>query len=411
MVPAVAAARLGRITLLGPAFVAGIAYVDPGNFATNTAAGVDYGYLLLWVVVAANLAAILIQLLSAKLGIATGKSLPRLCRERFRRPVTLGLWVQAELVAIATDLAEILGGALALRILFDLPVLVGGVVTAVVSLLLLTLQGGDSQRRYERAVLALLAVIVVGFLCSLVTARPSLPSAVHGLVPAFDGQASMVLAAGMLGATVMPHAIYLHSALVVDRFGDQLGDPASRQRLLRASRVDVLTAMTVAGGVNVAMLLVAAAALAGSGADSLDAVHAGLGSTLGEATALLFALALLASGIASSSVGTYAGAVILEGFVGLRVRPVVRRLATLAPALVVLGLGLEPTRALVLSQVVLSVGIPFALVPLILLTRDRRVMGALVNKRVTTATAMVVAALICALNVVLIGSTVAGGMT
>jgi manganese transport protein len=411
MVPAVTAARLGRITLLGPAFVAGIAYVDPGNFATNTAAGVDYGYLLLWVVVAANLAAILIQSLSAKLGIATGKSLPRLCRERFSRPVTLGLWVQAELVAIATDLAEILGGALALRLLFDLPVLVGGVVTAVVSLLLLTLQGGDSQRRYERAVLALLAVIVVGFLCSLVTAQPSLPDAAHGLVPAFDGQASMVLAAGMLGATVMPHAIYLHSALVVDRFGDQLRDPANRPRLLRASRFDVLTAMTVAGGVNVAMLLVAAAALRGSGADSLDAVHSGLASTLGAATALLFALALLASGIASSSVGTYAGAVIMEGFVGLRVHPMVRRLATLAPALVVLALGLEPTRALVLSQVVLSVGIPFALVPLILLTRDRRVMGALTNKRLTTATATVVAGLVCALNVVLIGATVTGGTT
>ncbi|REF98320.1 manganese transport protein [Asanoa ferruginea] len=407
MVPAVTAARLGRITLLGPAFVAGIAYVDPGNFATNTAAGVDYGYLLLWVVVAANLAAILIQLLSAKLGIATGKSLPRLCRERFSRPVTLGLWVQAELVAIATDLAEILGGALALRLLFDLPVLVGGVVTAVVSLLLLSLR---NLRHYERAVLALLAVIVVGFLCSLITARPSLPLAVHGLVPAFDGQASMVLAAGMLGATVMPHAIYLHSALVVDRFGDRLGDPASRHRLLRASRVDVLTAMTVAGGVNLAMLLVAAAALAGSGADSLDAVHAGLGSVLGSGTALLFALALLASGIASSSVGTYAGAVILEGFVGLRVHPLFRRLATLAPALVVLALGLEPTRALVLSQVVLSVGIPFALVPLILLTRDRRVMGALTNKRSTTATATVVAGLVSALNVVLIGSTVTGGM-
>ncbi|GIF52058.1 divalent metal cation transporter MntH [Asanoa ferruginea] len=393
--------------MLGPAFVAGIAYVDPGNFATNTAAGVDYGYLLLWVVVAANLAAILIQLLSAKLGIATGKSLPRLCRERFSRPVTLGLWVQAELVAIATDLAEILGGALALRLLFDLPVLVGGVVTAVVSLLLLSLR---NLRHYERAVLALLAVIVVGFLCSLITARPSLPLAVHGLVPAFDGQASMVLAAGMLGATVMPHAIYLHSALVVDRFGDRLGDPASRHRLLRASRVDVLTAMTVAGGVNLAMLLVAAAALAGSGADSLDAVHAGLGSVLGSGTALLFALALLASGIASSSVGTYAGAVILEGFVGLRVHPLFRRLATLAPALVVLALGLEPTRALVLSQVVLSVGIPFALVPLILLTRDRRVMGALTNKRSTTATATVVAGLVSALNVVLIGSTVTGGM-
>ncbi len=404
------AATGGRLSLLalGPAFVAGIAYVDPGNVATNFAAGSTYGYLLVWVVVAANFIAVLIQYLSAKLGIATRRNLPQLCREKFPRHVSWGLWLQAEAVALATDLAEVLGGAVALHLLFDLPLLVGGVITGVVSFLVLSLQRPERQRRFELAIVYLLSVIVLGFIWAAVVARPSPAEAVTGLVPSFADDASVLLAAGILGATVMPHAIYLHSALVVDRFGSKLRSRGFRHAALRATRVDVVLALAVAGAVNIAMMLAGAGALQGRGVESLDDVYTGLGSVLGQATAVMFAVGLLASGFASSSVGTYAGSVILEGFLQRRIALPVRRLITLAPALLLIALGLDPTQMLIVSQVVLSFGIPFALWSLVILTRNRPLMGDLVNRRGTTAVASVAAMAITVLNVMLVVLTVTG---
>jgi manganese transport protein len=396
------------LLLLGPAFVAAVAYVDPGNFATNIAAGATYGYLLCWVVVGANLMAVLVQYLAAKASIATGRTLPQLCRDHFRRTTSTGLWAQAELVAVATDLAEVVGGAIALNLLFGIPLLVGGVITGAVSFGLLVYQSKRGQRPFEAAIVGLLAVVLVGFVVSTIESQPSASGVVHGLVPRLDGTDSLVLAAGMLGATVMPHAIWLHGALVTDRHGKALRSASGRLRVLRATRVDVSVAMALAGAVNLAMVVVAAAALTGTGADSLDAAHAAIGDRLGGLPALLFALALLASGFASSSVGTYAGSVILDGFWRRSIPLAVRRLITLVPALVILALGLDPSRALVVSQVVLSFGIPCALWPLVRLTASRRVMGELVNRRATTLTACLVAAAVSALNVVLVALTLRG---
>lgn len=391
--------------LLGPAFVAGIAYVDPGNVATNVAAGSRYGYLLIWVVVASSLVAMLAQYLSAKLGIATGKSLPVLCRERFSRRASWALWLQAEAVALATDLAEVLGGALALDLLFDLPLLVGGIITGVASLGLLFLQSHHGQPGFERVTILLLVVVAMGFGWSAVTAQPDLSGAVHGVVPRFDGSGSILVAAGILGATVMPHAIYLHSALIRDRFGARAVDSRRRQALLRATRTDVLLAMAVAGSVNLAMLLAAAGALHGHHIDSVIGAYGALRQSLGPLAALLFAVGLLASGVASSSVGTYAGAVILDGFLGRRLWLPLRRLITLAPAVGVRAMGVGPAQALLLSQVVLSFGIPFALWPLVLLSRDRAVMGDLANRPLTTSAAAAAATVVSGLSVVLIALT------
>jgi manganese transport protein len=391
--------------LLGPAFVAAIAYVDPGNFATNFAAGSGFGYLLLWVIVAANLTAMLIQSLSAKLGLATGRNLPEACRDTFSRPVSVGLWVQAEIVAIATDLAEVIGGAVALNLLFGLPLPLGGVVTGVVAFGLLALQE-RGHRPFERAVTGLFAVIVFGFLLTLLRAPVEAGPLAAGLVPRFAGPESLLLATGILGATVMPHVIYLHSALTSHR--DPADTPAQRRRLLSRHRRGVLVAMGLAGLVNAAMLIVAAALFHGSGiagTDTLEGVHAGLARVLDGSAAALFALALLASGFASSGVGTYAGQIVMQGFIRRRIPLLLRRTLTLAPALVVLTLGVDPTAALVFSQVVLAFGIPFALVPLVLLTRDRALMGELVNRRVTTAAASVAALVIIGLNGVLLWHT------
>ena len=399
---AVRAIRRRRLALFGPAFVAAIAYVDPGNFATNVSAGARFGYLLLWVIVSANLMAMLVQSLSAKLGLATGRSLPANCREHYRPPVVLGLWLQAEVVAMATDLAEVVGGAIALNLLFGVPLFTGGLITGAVAFLLLALQTrGD--RRFIVAVTALFAVILVAFLLLVVRVPIDPAGAAAGLVPRFDGVTSLVLATGILGATVMPHAIYLHSALVTST--TQAVTVRQKRRALTAQRIDVLAAMGLAGLVNVAMLLVAAALFAGSslsGTDTLAGAHAGFDTTLDGSAALLFALALLASGFASASVGTYAGQVIMEGFLRRRIPLFARRALTLFPALVILGLGVDPTGALVVSQVVLSFGIPFALVPLLLLTRRRDVMGELVNERRTTVVAALVAGVIITLNAVLL---------
>ncbi|GAA1585077.1 MULTISPECIES: Nramp family divalent metal transporter [Kribbella] len=396
------------LLLLGPAFVAAVAYVDPGNFATNIAAGATYGYLLCWVVVGANLMAVLVQYLAAKASIATGRTLPQLCRDHFRRSTSTGLWAQAEVVALATDLAEVVGGAIALNLLFHLPLLLGGVITGAVSFGLLIYQSKRGQRPFEAAIIGLLAVVLLGFVVSTAQAGPSAGGIVGGLVPRLDGTQSLVLAAGMLGATVMPHAIWLHGALVTDRHWKAIRSADGKSRVLRATRLDVAVAMALAGAVNLAMVVLAAAALKGTGADSLNAAHVAIGERIGQLPALLFALALLASGFASSSVGTYAGSVILDGFWQRRVPLGVRRLVTLTPALLVLAIGIDPSRALVISQVVLSFGIPCALWPLVRLTASRRVMGDLVNRRATTLTACLVATAVTALNVVLIVLTVRG---
>jgi manganese transport protein len=398
----------GTLALLGPAFVACVAYVDPGNFATNIAGGAQYGYLLLWVLLAANLMAMLIQNLSGKIGIATGRNLPELCREHFPRPVAWGLWVQAELIAMATDLAEFVGAAIALNLLFGVPLFPAGLMTAVIAFGILALQGAG-YRRFEAVIAGLLGLIILGFLYDTLQIGFDAGDAAKGFIPGFAGTDSILLATGILGATVMPHVIYLHSALTQDRVRPR--DDHERRALLRFQRLDVTLAMGIAGLVNMSMLIIAASLFNESGLTDLDSIeeaHTQFGLLVGGGTALAFALALLASGFASSSVGTYAGQVVMQGFIARTIPLTLRRLVTMTPALIVLGIGLDPSRSLVISQVVLSFGIPFALVPLVLLTRRRDIMGALVNRPLTTAVGAVVAALIIALNGFLLFETFFG---
>jgi manganese transport protein len=391
---------LGTLRLFGPAFVAAIAYVDPGNVATNISGGAQYGYLLLWVLVAATAMAALVQYLSAKVGWLTGQSLPALVGQRTRRRARLSYWAQAELVAVATDIAEIVGGAVALSLLFDLPLVVGAVITAVVSTVLLFLQDRRSQRAFERVITGLLLIVTLGFLSGLVLAPPDPAGVISGLVPRLAGAESALLAVGMLGATVMPHAVYLHSALVRDRHG--AATESTALPVLRAIRADVLVAMVIAGGVNIGMLLLAASTLLGLEVDSLAAAHEAIGAQLGPAVAVVFAIALLASGLASTSVGGYAGAVIMEGLLHRRIPLLWRRVVTAIPALILLATGLEPTRLLVLSQVVLSFGIPFALIPLVRMAADPQLMRLVPTRRGVLALAWLVIALVISLNVVLI---------
>ena len=398
----------GTLALLGPAFVACVAYVDPGNFATNIAGGAQYGYMLLWVLLAANLMAMLIQNLSAKIGIATGRNLPELCREHFPRPVSWGLWVQAELIAMATDLAEFVGAAIALNLLFGVPLFPAGLMTAVIAFAILALQGAG-YRRFEAVIAGLLGLIILGFLYDTLQIGFDAGDAAKGFIPGFAGTDSVLLATGILGATVMPHVIYLHSALTQNRVRPR--DDDERRALLRFQRLDVTLAMGVAGLVNMSMLIIAAALFHRAGLTELDSIeeaHRQFGLLVGGGTALAFALALLASGFASSSVGTYAGQVVMQGFIDRTIPLTIRRLVTMTPALIVLGIGLDPSRSLVISQVVLSFGIPFALVPLVLLTRRRDIMGTLVNRPLTTAVGVVVAALIIALNGFLLFDTFFG---
>ncbi|MEU7796403.1 Nramp family divalent metal transporter [Micromonospora tulbaghiae] len=392
----------GRLILLGPAFVAAVAYVDPGNFATNSTAGARYGYLLVWVVVAANLAAMLVQTLTAKLGLATGRSLPELCREHLPRPLNRVMWAQAELVAMATDLAEVIGGAVALYLLFGVPLLPGGLIVGAASFAILALRA-RGFRTFEIAIAVLLGVIVLAFAVNLVSAQPDVSDAAAGLLPRMQGTDSMLLAAGILGATVMPHVIYVHSALTPNRLPAE--GETQRRVIAKGLRIDVLIALGIAGAVNLAMLLVAASSFHGTsipGTDTLEGVHAGLATTLGAAAAVGFAVALLLSGLASTSVGTYAGEIIMQGFLRRRIPLLVRRMITLLPALAVLAIGVDPTRALVLSQVVLSFGIPFALIPVVMFTRRRDLMGSLVNRRATTAAAVAITAFVVALNAFLL---------
>jgi manganese transport protein len=394
------------IALLGPAFVAAVAYVDPGNFATNISGGAKYGYLLLWVILGANLMAMLIQYLSAKVGIATGRNLPELCREHFPRPVSLGLWVQAELIAMATDLAEFVGAAIALNLLFDVPLFTAGLITAVVAFAILGLQT-RGYRRFETTIAGLLGVILLGFVYEMVNVGGDPGDIAGGFVPGFQGTESVLLATGILGATVMPHVIYLHSALTQGRIRPR--DDNERRHLLRFQRIDVVVAMGIAGLVNMSMLAVAAGLFHGViDVDSIESAHEGFKSQLGTGAAVAFGIALLASGLSSSSVGTYAGQVVMQGFIRRSIPLLARRLVTMTPALTVLAIGLDPTHSLVLSQVVLSFGIPFALVPLVLLTRRREVMGQFANTGVTTTAAATVAGLIIALNLFLLYKTFVG---
>jgi manganese transport protein len=397
----------GILALLGPAFVAAVAYVDPGNFATNVSAGAQFGYGLAWVVLLANLMAMLVQYLSAKVGVATGRDLPELCRELFPRTVTRALWGQAELIAIATDLAEFVGAAIGLNLLFHVPPLVAGLMTAVVAFGILALQQ-RGYRRFELAITALLAIVSLGFAYDLAAVHAAPASMAAGLVPTLHPNA-LLLVCGIIGATVMPHAIYLHSALTKDRVATR--DDDERRELLKFQKLDVLVALGAAGLINLAMLYVAAALFSRTGfspADAINSAHAGLGRLVGGGAALAFAVALLASGLSSSSVGTYAGQVVMQGFIQRRIPLFARRAVTMAPALIVLGLNLPATAVLVISQVVLSFGIPFALIPLVLLTRRADVMGALVNRRLTTVASVAVAAVIVGLNIFLIVVTLAG---
>jgi len=388
---------------LGPAFIAAVAYIDPGNFATNIAGGAKFGYLLLWVVLSANLVAMLVQTQSAKLGIATGKNLAELCREAFSRRTSIGLWLQAEVVAMATDIAEVVGAALGLNLLFGIPLFPAGLIAGAGAFAILALQQ-MGFRRLEAAVTALVGVVVASFAFVLLNAGPDGGEvARHLVVPGFAGTESILLATGIIGATVMPHVVYLHSALTQRRIVGR--DAEERRRILRFEKIDVVVAMSLAGVVNISMMVIAAALFHGSGLvgiDSIDGAYEGLKSLVSGNAATVFGVALLASGFASSSVGTMAGQVVMQGFIQRRIPIFVRRAVTLAPALVVLGLGLDPTDALVGSQVVLSFGIPFALVPLLMIAAKREVMGSLVNPRWLTGVAGVLAAMIIGLNVFLL---------
>jgi manganese transport protein len=392
----------GKVALFGPAFVAAVAYVDPGNFATNISGGAKYGYLLVWVVLAANLMAMLVQYLSAKVGIATGRNLPELCRAAFPKRASWALWIQAELVAISTDLAEFVGAAIALNLLFGVPPVVAGFMTAVVAFALLGLHT-RGYRRFELAIAGLLGIVLLGFAYDLAHVGVDSAALGRGFIPSFDGSGSVLLAVGILGATVMPHVVYLHSALTQDRV--RAADDTERRALMSFQRADVMLALGLAGIINLTMLVVAAGLFHGTGytgVETIQGAHAGLKSLIGGGAALAFAVALLASGLSSSSVGTFAGQVVMQGFVDRKIPLFLRRAVTMLPALIVLAVGVDLTKTLVLSQVVLSFGIPFALVPLILLTRRRDLMGTLVNRRATTAIAALVAVVIIGLNIYLI---------
>lgn len=423
--------------LLGPALVAGVAYLDPGNVASNMTAGARYGYLLVWVVVIGNVMAWLIQYLSAKLGIVTGRSLPEALGDRFRTTAARrAYWLQAEAVAMATDVAEVIGGAVALWLLFGVPLFWGGVITGAVSIVLLLIQSRRGARSFEFVIIGLVVIIALGFTYGVFLAPPDPVGIAAGLIPRFEGADSVLLAASILGATIMPHAIYAHSALARDRFRPQPGSGGAAnthstsriraqqreyaldgggerfdvRRLLRATRWDVTIAMAIAGTVNLCILLLAAASLAGvPGTDSLEGAHAALAAGVGPVVATLFAVGLLASGLASTAVGAYAGAEIMHGLLRVRVPLLARRLVTLLPALIILAVGVDPTFALIISQVVLSFGIPFALIPLVALTARRDVLGAHRNRLVTTVAGILASVFLIALNAVLLWLVFTGG--
>jgi manganese transport protein len=391
------------LPFMGPAFIASVAYMDPGNFATNIQGGAQFGYTLLWVVVATNLMAMLIQTLSAKLGIASGRNLAELCRENFPRPVVIGMWILMEIVAMATDLAEFLGAALGFYLLFGIPLWLAGFITAIATFIILGLER-YGFRPLEAVITAMIGVISICYLIEIILVHPDWKQvAYHAVVPQFSGPESVLLAAGILGATVMPHVIFLHSALTQKRI--VVRSPAKLRLLFKFELTDVIVAMGVAGLINAAMLMMAASTFYREGITTVATIqdaHQTLQPLLGRASSIFFALALLASGLSSSSVGTMAGQVIMQGFLHWHIPVWIRRIATMLPALIVIFIGLDPTRTLVISQVVLSFGLPFAVIPLILFTSRRKVMKTLVNRQVTTLMACFVAAVIVVLNIYLL---------
>jgi manganese transport protein len=398
------------LPFLGPAFIASVAYVDPGNFATNIQGGAQFGYLLLWVVVASNLMAMLIQTLSAKLGIATNQNLAEHCRNQFPRPVVWGMWALMEVVAIATDLAEFLGAALGFNLLLGIPLWLAGLLTAAVTFLILGLQR-YGFRPLEAVISVMVGVIAASYLIETVLDKPDWGQVLyHAVVPQFSGAESVLLATGILGATVMPHAIFLHSSLTQGRI--VVHDPIQQRRLFRFEVVDVAIAMGLAGLVNAAMLMMAAATFyrhGMQGVGTIEEAYRTLEPLLGSAASWVFAISLLASGLSSTSVGTMSGQIIMQGFLRRKIPVWIRRLVTMLPALIVILIGLDPTRTLVISQVVLSFGLPFAIIPLILFTQRRDLMGSLVNHRLTTVATGIIAALILSLNIYLLIQTFAGG--
>jgi manganese transport protein len=388
---------------LGPAFIAAVAYIDPGNFATNIAGGAKFGYLLLWVVLAANLIAMVVQTQSAKLGIASGKNLAEACRDTFSRRTSIGLWIQAEIVAMSTDIAEVVGAALALNLLFGIPLFPAGLIAGCVAFAILALQQ-RGFRRLEAVIAGMVGVVVIGFAFEIVSVKPDGGEVLkHLVVPGFGGTESVLLATGIIGATVMPHVIYLHSALTQRRVVGR--NEQEKRQILRFERIDVVIAMALAGLVNISMMAMAAGLFHTSGLveiDSIEGAYDGLREALSSNAAVVFGVALLASGLASSSVGTMSGQVVMQGFIQRRIPIFLRRAITLIPALIVLGVGLPPTDALVISQVVLSFGIPFALVPLLVICAKPELMGSLASPRWLTAFAGTLAALIICLNVFLL---------
>jgi manganese transport protein len=403
-----ALARL--LPFLGPAFIASVAYMDPGNFATNIQGGAQYGYMLLWVIVASNIMAMVLQTLSAKLGIATGMNLAEVARSKFSHRTVIFLWALMEVVAMATDLAEFLGAALGFNLLLGIPLWLAGILTAIATFLILGLER-YGFRPIEAVITALIGVVAGSYLIETILDKPDWGAVAAGaFVPHFTGTESILLAAGILGATVMPHALFLHSALMQDRIVAK--DPQQMKRLLRFEIVDVLIAMGVAGLVNMAMLIMASATFFNqglTGVGSIEQAHKTLEPLLGSAASAVFAISLLASGLSSASVGTMAGQIIMQGFLHRHIKPWVRRLVTMAPSLLVIAIGFDPTRTLVISQVVLSFGLPFAVIPLILFTRRRDIMGQLVNRRATTVVASIMALIIVVLNMYLLYQTFFGG--
>jgi manganese transport protein len=400
----------GRLLpFLGPAFIASVAYMDPGNFATNIQGGAQYGYMLVWVIIASNLMAMLIQTLSAKLGIATGRNLPEVCREQFSPPIVWGMWLLAEGVAMATDLAEFLGAALGFQLLFHIPLLWGGILTGVITFIILGLER-YGFRPLEAVIGALVGIIAVAYVIETILERLDWGViAYHTVVPHFSGPESVFLASGILGATVMPHVIFLHSALTQGRIVTR--EPQQLRRLLHFELIDVVIAMGIAGFINAAMLIMAASTFFRAGLSevgTIEEAYRTLTPLLGEASSWVFAISLLASGLSSSVVGTMSGQIIMQGFLHRKIPLWLRRLVTMLPSLIVIAIGLDPTRTLVISQVVLSFGIPFALIPLVMFTRRQELMGVLVNHRLTTVLATAIAVLIVSLNLFLLYQTFFG---
>lgn len=390
------------LPFLGPAFIASVAYLDPGNFATNITAGSRYGYLLLWVIVFSNLMAVLIQSLSAKLGIATGKNLPEVARERFPKKVSLFLWIQSEIVIIATDLAEFIGAALGLYLLFDIPMLLAAFITAIGSFAILELQR-RGVRTLEAGISGMILIVALAFAFQVILSEPDIGAVATGMVtPKFQGVDSILLAAGILGATVMPHAIYLHSSLTQRRIVGR--NNREKKRIYKMELFDIVFAMAIAGAVNLAMVIIAAALFFKNGlvVDDLEVAFHQFGQLVGPFSAVLFGLSLLIAGLASASVGTMAGDVVMQGFIKRRINLYLRRAITTIPPLVIIWSGIDATKALITSQVILSFGIAFALIPLIIFTNNKKIMGGLVNHAFTKVVAWIIAGIVVSLNLFLI---------